>query len=288
MSDLAVIMPVYNCRSTICEAIESVFAQEIDCELIIVDGGSTDGTPQRIEPYIPKLSYYVSEPDKGIEDAISKGLDHVTSDWIMVLAGDDALLPKGLSAIYKSLSDDVDVLSSAVVYEDGNRNCYLELSDPDLSKLRTRCSLRMPASVFRTSVFTKASEGLLETGLIVAGDRERFLRMKEQGCRMDCSDMPLVFMREGGISTRKSLNIAFAEDERISIAHGEPIWSAKSFHFYRRVRTWMGNTNCFSWINPRGHVAGFSEALSDSQLENLGLKRYADGSVHVMLGTCPE
>lgn len=61
-------------------------------EYLIVDGGSNDGTADLIRKYAGRLSYWVSEPDKGIYDAMNKALDHVTGDWVYFLGAGDILL----------------------------------------------------------------------------------------------------------------------------------------------------------------------------------------------------
>lgn len=72
---ISVITVSYNAVSTIEDTILSVINQTYpNIEYIIIDGGSADGTVDIIEKYVDRISYWVSEPDKGIYDAMNKGL----------------------------------------------------------------------------------------------------------------------------------------------------------------------------------------------------------------------
>lgn len=83
---------VFNCFNFIADCIESVIAQDYaDLEHIIVDGGSTDGTVSIIKRYQYHTAYFISEPDKGMYDALNKGIAVATGDIIGTLNADDWL-----------------------------------------------------------------------------------------------------------------------------------------------------------------------------------------------------
>jgi glycosyltransferase involved in cell wall biosynthesis len=87
---VSIITVVYNNVETISTAIESVLSQTyFDKEYIIIDGGSTDGTMEKVASYGNDIDVIVSEPDKGIYDAMNKGLSLATGDIIAVLNSDD-------------------------------------------------------------------------------------------------------------------------------------------------------------------------------------------------------
>jgi glycosyltransferase involved in cell wall biosynthesis len=87
---VSIITVAYNSASTIEETIKSVLSQEdVEIEYIIIDGGSTDNTPQIIECFKEKINIIVSEPDRGIYDAMNKGIRLASGDIIGVLNSDD-------------------------------------------------------------------------------------------------------------------------------------------------------------------------------------------------------
>ncbi|MDK2792757.1 MAG: hypothetical protein PWQ25_1620 [Deferribacteres bacterium] len=80
---ITVITVVYNGEKYLEETIQSVINQTYpNVEYIIIDGGSTDGTLDIIKKYEHAIDYWVSEPDRGIYDAMNKGIDVATGDWI--------------------------------------------------------------------------------------------------------------------------------------------------------------------------------------------------------------
>lgn len=86
----SIITVVYNNCHTIRNAIQSVLSQDYpDLEYIVIDGSSTDGTLEIIKTYGAKIDKVVSEPDKGIYDAMNKGIDLATGDFIGFLNSDD-------------------------------------------------------------------------------------------------------------------------------------------------------------------------------------------------------
>lgn len=87
---ITVVTVVYNAESTLEQTILSVINQTYDnVEYILVDGASTDGTLDIIKKYEDKVDYWVSEPDKGIYDAMNKGINLASGDYIALLNADD-------------------------------------------------------------------------------------------------------------------------------------------------------------------------------------------------------
>jgi glycosyltransferase involved in cell wall biosynthesis len=87
---VSIITVVWNNKETIKDAIDSVLSQTYkDTEYIVIDGGSTDGTVDVIEKYRDKISIFLSEPDKGLYDALNKGIKLASGDVIGILHSDD-------------------------------------------------------------------------------------------------------------------------------------------------------------------------------------------------------
>ena len=87
---ISIITASFNSARTILDTIKSVITQSYtDIEYIIIDGGSTDATVDIIRAFSPWISYWVSEPDGGIYDAMNKGIQLATGDIIAILNSDD-------------------------------------------------------------------------------------------------------------------------------------------------------------------------------------------------------
>lgn len=87
---ISIITVVWNNESTIEDAIQSVLSQTYqDIEYIIIDGASSDGTIDTIKKYENNIAHFISEPDKGIYDAMNKGIKLATGDVIGILNSDD-------------------------------------------------------------------------------------------------------------------------------------------------------------------------------------------------------
>ena len=80
----------YNAAATIEDAIRSMLQQTYPhIEYIVIDGGSKDGTVDLLRRYDTQISHWVSEPDKGIYDAMNKGIALATGEYIGFLNADD-------------------------------------------------------------------------------------------------------------------------------------------------------------------------------------------------------
>ena len=90
MTKVSVITISYNNAEGLRRTIESVVAQNYsDYEYIIIDGGSTDNSLQIIESYASHISYWVSEPDKGVYNAMNKGIAQAKGEYLHFLNSGD-------------------------------------------------------------------------------------------------------------------------------------------------------------------------------------------------------
>jgi len=119
---LSVITAVYNGDATLERAITSVVSQVCArMEFIIIDGGSTDCSIDLLRKYENSIDYWISEDDKGIYDALNKGIALATGEWLYFLGADDALADVNvLNAIF-SQQYDSKFLYGDVVYGNTGR-----------------------------------------------------------------------------------------------------------------------------------------------------------------------
>jgi glycosyltransferase involved in cell wall biosynthesis len=97
-SSVSIVTVVRDDAANIARTIDSVLAQrDADLELVVVDGASRDGTQAIVQGYGPRVGTFVSEPDRGIYDAMNKGIGLARGEYVLmmnsgdVFAGDDAL-----------------------------------------------------------------------------------------------------------------------------------------------------------------------------------------------------
>jgi len=111
---LSVIIPTYNCESSIVNCLQSIIQQDFSTyEIIIKDGGSTDGTLNIINDIKRKHPHVrvvlTSEPDKGIYDAMNKAVGMSAGTWLYFLGSDDYLFNEHVFSRIFSITDVKDV-----------------------------------------------------------------------------------------------------------------------------------------------------------------------------------
>ena len=102
---LSVITINFNNRDGLRKTIESVVKQTYkDFEYIIIDGGSTDGSVDVIKEYADKIDYWVSEPDKGIYNAMNKGIDVAKGEYCIFMNSGDVFFSNDVyNEVYEDL-----------------------------------------------------------------------------------------------------------------------------------------------------------------------------------------
>lgn len=225
---ITIITVCYNRKSTIEKAIKSVLEQNYhDIEYIIIDGNSTDGTKEIIESYRESITQYISEPDKGMYDAINKGLKLATGDVIGLMHSDDEFYDKkAIGRIAARFDYDPSIEG---VYGDG---VYVS-NDKDERLIRDRVggvfSIKKvkkgwlplhPTVYLKRTVINK--NGFYNLDFKIASDTEFLLRyLYKYKIKMSYINAYIVKMRMGGMST--SLKCAFEvlyEDYKIYKYHG--------------------------------------------------------------------
>ncbi|GAB3938298.1 glycosyltransferase [Mucilaginibacter myungsuensis] len=117
-SKISVIMVTFNAAKTVQRTLDSIYAQAYpNIEIIVVDGKSTDGTTDILLANKEKIASLTIEKDKGVYDAMNKGLDRITGDRVYFIGADDVMLP-AFSDMVHELTDPTAIYY-ANVFADG-------------------------------------------------------------------------------------------------------------------------------------------------------------------------
>lgn len=119
---VSIITIVYNGVDTLAKTIQSIARQSYShIEYIVVDGGSTDGTVDVIKDYGKVVTKWISEPDEGLYDAMNKGIDMATGDYLWFInSGDEIFDRDTLSELFEKNSlADVYYGDTVMVDKDG-------------------------------------------------------------------------------------------------------------------------------------------------------------------------
>ncbi len=122
---LSIITITYQAEKYLARTIESVLAQghRETIEYIVIDGASKDGTLALIEKYQNQIDQFVSEPDKGIYDAMNKGLQRATGDYVIFMnAGDTFADEKTVGQIIAAMESTPDVIVGDALFVNENGN----------------------------------------------------------------------------------------------------------------------------------------------------------------------
>ena len=173
---ISIITPIYNRVELISEAINSVLDQNYPCfEHIIVDGGSTDGTLSILSNY-PHLRV-ISEPDKGVYDALNKGIQAATGDIIGLINSDDFYAAdtfNQISSFFIRGSKAKVLVGGAKVFIDtkSGREISAEYPSGTIRNLPKKLTTGVPAInawFFQTNLIKKL--GVFDLSYRVAADR---------------------------------------------------------------------------------------------------------------------
>ncbi|HUC31462.1 MAG TPA: glycosyltransferase family 2 protein [Candidatus Paceibacterota bacterium] len=206
---ISIVTICYNSASTIEGTIKSVLSQNYpDVEYIIIDGGSTDRTVDIIKKYQDKIAHFVSEKDRGIYDAMNKGVRLATGDVVGILNSDDLYADDGvLESVARALdaSPSSDACYGDLVYVDqaDTNKITRTWRSGDFSEAKIRGGWIVPHPAFfpRRQLYERL--GYFRLDLRLAGDYELLLRWIEKG-KIKMTYVPKVFvrMREGGDSNK--------------------------------------------------------------------------------------
>ena len=153
---LSIIIPTYNAGKTMSIAMESILCQTFkNFEVLVIDGNSTDNTIAVVNKYIsiyPNI-HIVSEKDKGIYDAMNKGIEKAKGEWLYFIGSDDALFD---IHVLQKVNIEMKKKNSHVLYGNVNSSFYGGKYDGEFTcKKLTRLNICHQAIFFHNSIFKR-------------------------------------------------------------------------------------------------------------------------------------
>jgi glycosyltransferase involved in cell wall biosynthesis len=211
---ISIITITLNAEKYLEQTIQSVLNQTYKyIEYIVVDGGSTDRTVEIINKYKNQIDHFISENDKGIADAMNKGVALATGDYIVFLHADDYF--KNDSSLEKALEffkETNDIIACSIQFGE-----QLKIYKPRGFNFWTNFKgIPHQGTLCRRSLIEKLNG--FDKQFQICMDYDFFLRAYRNRARLVKVPVILAVMRDTGISSRQdceSLKIRFDEERRV-------------------------------------------------------------------------
>jgi putative colanic acid biosynthesis glycosyltransferase len=194
---VSVITVVFNGEKTVRKTIESVISQNYrNIEYVICDGNSTDKTVNIIKEYESFVSYWVSEKDGGVYDAMNKGIVASTGEWVIFIGCDDYFAdPESISNMVDKISENEVLVYGNIKYTDGKD--FLSKIDKSILIGNT---VHHQASLYRKSLF---DDFLYSTAHNICSDYELNLRIYLQKSKTSYINETIAVCGVSGISAQQ-------------------------------------------------------------------------------------
>lgn len=229
MIKLSIITVVYNNVNCITDTIVNVLKVKEyykDVEYIIVDGGSNDGTVDIIKKYQDKISLWISEPDKGIYDAMNKGIDLARGEWLIFMNSGDSFYGNEEGFLNKIFFNSQSIKDYDIIY--GNTltkneqkiiTIPLKKINPNFFFSNTICHQSV---FFNKKVFRDVGYYSLDYKII--SDRDLLFKViKSKGNFFHLDNIISVWDEEG-----------FSKDNISLLKNEENLFIRKNFNFFKK------------------------------------------------------
>ncbi|MEM7760148.1 MAG: glycosyltransferase family 2 protein [Cyanobacteria bacterium P01_A01_bin.40] len=212
---VTIITVVYNNDIYIAETINSVINQSYsNIEYLIIDGGSTDDTLEIIKQYEDHIDYWISESDRGLYDAMNKGLALATGEIIGILNSDDLYLPTTVEQVvqeYQKQQQPCVIYGSMYKFADEYQTVSLHQGDlSDRAFQNARILINHPTCFVHRTLYE--NWGGFNPEYEVGADRELMMRFHTHHATFINLRQPLAKFRLGGTTSNQSLSKIFRRE----------------------------------------------------------------------------
>lgn len=188
---VSIIVVVFRDRDELRQVVESIFPHlSQNMEIIVIDGGSNDGTLELLREFGNRVDYWLSEPDSGIYDAMNKGLAASRGEFILHLNAGDRLTRIPSGSLRQCLKDGIDVASFRVLMD--GKDVYIP---------RDGMKMRIDNCWHHQGTFYRRSKHLGYNPLYrICGDFEHNQRLIKAGCSIRLFPQTIAEHLNNGIS----------------------------------------------------------------------------------------
>lgn len=200
----SVIVPVLNGNAHLRQCLDSILAQDQPMELIVIDGGSTDGSLDTLKSYRDSIDYLETGKDSGIADAFNRGLAQATGDYIAILNSDDYWEPEALSRVSRAIGQHPQfkaIYGQCRMHHEDGRSF---IKKPQLSDMKKYMSLCHCSLFVHREIYARI--GVYDTTYSLAMDSEWVHRAIAKEIVFQKIPKVLCNMRFGGISDTRGIN----------------------------------------------------------------------------------
>jgi glycosyltransferase involved in cell wall biosynthesis len=205
---VSIITVVFNGEKYLEQAIQSVINQSYkNIEYIIIDGGSTDGTIEIIKRYESNIAYWISESDRGLYDAMNKGIALANGEIIGILNSDDLYFQDTVLEVvkeYQKVQHPSVIYGNMLKFNDEQGKVSWHRGDLTAHAFKTaRIFINHPTCFVERSLYEKF--GGFKPEYEVGADRELMMRLHNQGVTFINTNKTLAKFRLGGTTSYQSL-----------------------------------------------------------------------------------
>ena len=239
---ITIITVTFNCQNTIKKTIESVINQTYkEIEYIVIDGNSKDNTNNIINNYKERITYYISENDHGIYDAINKGIEIAKGEFIIILHSGDifynnSTIEQAVNQIQKNINTDIFFSNIFFVENLDNKKITRRYSSEYFKPFMFRFGF-MPAhtsTIIRKTCFENI--GLYNVNYKIASDFDllfNFIYLNK--IKYKYIDMNFTYMTIGGVSTSGFKSIIRINNEILHSLKSHNVYSNKLFIYFKYI-----------------------------------------------------
>jgi glycosyltransferase involved in cell wall biosynthesis len=240
---VTIITVVYNGAEDLVATIESVKGQTYPrIEYIVVDGNSTDSTPEILQQYAEVITKMLREPDRGIYDAMNKGVALAEGKIVGLLNAGDCYRPGAIAAVvdayqnsFRQRPDDCLLIAAGLEVITSNGLHYLK--QPNILAMDRDLSLPHPSLFVTKDVFDRF--GTFAANYMIAADYDFVLRTYRH-CQILLLPEVTTIMAPLGIS--KDFWLTATEAHQARLANGVPLYVSAFYLWLKRLRI------CTHWL----------------------------------------